>query len=76
MTNILILIFAIAAHFTARSLLDAVRNMRYHQMQVRSLNIPWITYAIQHDRDTQKHVRQLFYRAEMAEKYGGQTNDF
>ena len=76
MTNIRILIFVIAAYLTARSLLDAARNMRYHQSLARTLNIPWITYAIQHDRDTQKHVSQLFYRAEMAEKYGEQTNDF
>jgi hypothetical protein len=71
MTNILIIITtAIAAFLTIRAMCDAVRVMRYNQMQARLLKIPFTEYVIEYERETKQHLTGLFYQADMEQKYG------
>ena len=70
MTNIVILLTAIAAYLTLRSVLDAIRTMRNHQSQARALNKPFADYAIEYEKQTQSHLKSLYYRADIAQKYG------
>jgi hypothetical protein len=64
MTNILITLTTIAAFLTIRAMCDAVRIMRYHQMQ-----IPFAEYVTEYERDTNRHLKALFYQADMERKY-------
>ena len=70
MTNILIITTAIAAYLAIRAMCEAVRVMRYNQMQARSLKIPFAEYVIEYERETKYYLTGLFYQADMEQKYG------
>jgi acid phosphatase family membrane protein YuiD len=70
MTNILIITTAIAAFLAIRAMCDAVRVMRYHQMQARSLKVPFAEYVVERERETKRLLTALFYQADMERKYG------
>jgi hypothetical protein len=69
MTNILIFTTAITAFLSIRAMCDAVRVMRYHQTQARSLKVPFDEYVIEYERDTKRYLTALFYQADMERKY-------
>lgn len=69
MTNILITLTTIAAFLAIRAMCDAVRVMRYHQTQARSLKVPFAEYVIEYERDTKRYLTALFYQADMERKY-------
>jgi hypothetical protein len=68
-TNILIVTTAIAAFLAIRAMCDAVRTMRYHQMQARLLKVPFAEYVIEYERETKCYLTALFYQADMESKY-------
>lgn len=69
MTLIAIITFAIAASIL-RSILDAVRSMRYHQRQARSFVVPFDAYALEYEREINSRMHRTYYRAVMEQKYG------
>ena len=69
MTNILIIITPIAAFLAIRAMCDAMRVMRYHQMQARSLKVPFAEYVIEYERETKCYLTALFYQADTESKY-------
>ena len=69
MTNILITLTAIAAFLAIRAICDAVRVMRYQQMQARSLKVPFADYVLEREAETKCHLTALFYQADMEREY-------
>lgn len=69
MINILITLTAIAAFLAIRAICDAVRVTRYHQMQARSLKVPFAEYVLEREAETKCHLIALFYQADMEREY-------
>lgn len=69
MTLLIIITFAIAVSMV-RSVLDAVRTMRYHQMQARSFAMPFDAYALEYERESRAMMQRTYYRMIMEQRYG------
>lgn len=56
----------IAFILAIKEICDFVRAMRYRQKQRRN---SFDCYAFEFERDTQRYLRQLYYQADMENKY-------
>jgi hypothetical protein len=67
--SIMIFLTAIISALIIYEFSHSIRAMKYQQFQIQKRNNPFDIYAMDLEKETRKHLRQLYYHADMDSKY-------